>query len=149
MIGGSLFLAPFKSVRWYDICHIIDFFSMPFIGRYAQTFISMYYTSHQLWFNGLLTITLLHIYTLQKYRKLKRNRIVACKTCPIICKELFDVKYWIKTTLPDIGIGIYEHGITVSPQTYYLVFDYVCLIYQITPCTISVCTDVTRKSIIL
>ena len=96
MIGGSLFLAPFKSVRWYDICHLIDFFSMPFIGRYAQTFISMYYTSHQLWFNGLLTITLLHIYTLQKYRKLKRNRIVACKTCPIICKELFDVKYWIK-----------------------------------------------------
>ena len=26
MIGGTLFLAPFQSVRWYNICHLIDFF---------------------------------------------------------------------------------------------------------------------------
>ena len=26
MIGGTLVLAPFRSVRWYNICHLIDFF---------------------------------------------------------------------------------------------------------------------------
>ena len=26
MIGGTFFLAPFQSVRWYNICQFIDFF---------------------------------------------------------------------------------------------------------------------------